>query len=1128
MLRKPKFDRNLRKNEKRKNGKRGYRLHDERIAYSGGEGSMRTIKYELLNTDATRDNLGRGTGLQAQVFDAIERDYEHLYGALNFNDYLENPDTPNFLDLWIKAINLGFILSNKCELEYKDFLKIESWQEKYFGEIEYNLAQRLDKKKWVKWLDTPVRPASGTQASLARKITDLFDNVDDAANEIARKWLELCGAGTQNNTDNKLEIFGINAAELDIKIPETAPINWTIHPEFTPFDIADRTDLLDAIIKYWKEKVGDATAKKFIAIGENGNHMNNGLFGEFFTTLCSENWNEKVENLRAIFDFSDDQIATICERLNELKKCAEQIPKAPSLIRNWKDYRSDFNGTIESWYSNRDAKQLATIEQLKTLRELAGEIYEDLPMNCDIREGILRETIDYIDGEKSANITREFTNELESYLATLKTDLNEFMQRFKDGKTQKYSADAPKLPPNWQLNLSKHIQSSPLFFGENKRQLWRDLVELKPKIRAEIANLTDVLVEDFDDGEITDKQIDQLANLYNRLNEDKESDQNVKEVLTKIQDELELNFVDRRAGKDGRVRNFYYLSGFNRATDLKNLLTNDGKMKSGKNEYIKFNRIKISQLLEVANLGELYQKVSEKPEQENLLRDVVQLSKTILSAKLVNCDREKQRKTVLSHSNLHGYSALISKREFIARSAVQAVNGAQMNFLTANDKYFYALQTERFETNDKISADQVYDFSAKEMTTSNKNNEFTALKVASSKYQVQFLDWFLGKNKKKKTILELNGAFSITEQSVKIDWSDEKPKVASTSDPRVFISQPFTLVPPKTKLFDAAKIKNRYIGVDLGEYNLAWSLIEVDDMQNPARITQIENGFIVDPQQQTVKKYVKSWRENQVRQTFGSMDTKLARLRESLIGSFKNQLESLALAKHARLSFEYEVSVFETGGSRVAKAKVYDSVKRGSIRRDENTVENKQAWGEIKKPQELDKNSPLWAKLKEEYGKVYGFETTAAWTSRFCTKCRTVADNWLNEDENFYAKCRPNLATTEYDDLPEAIRNKLTAEEFAEFRKENESSIALFVCSNPDCDQVCDADAQAAFNIAIRGYLKDKSKTDKEFCSRLVEGYKDEKDKPVVKLKNELVESGLTKEILVSEEAKLEFDPICL
>jgi len=359
------------------------------------------------------------------------------------------------------------------------------------------------------------------------------------------------------------------------------------------------------------------------------------------------------------------------------------------------------------------------------------------------------------------------------------------------------------------------------------------------------------------------------------------------------------------------------------------------------------------------------------------------------------------------------------------------------------------------------------------------------LAVRSSKYQVQFLDWFMGRHSRKKTELGAGGAFSIAEKTVKLDWSGETPRIAEISDPRVFVSQPFEIKPlgKGTQASD-----NRFIGVDIGEYGLAWSLIEV----NGNNVERLEDGFIADLQQQKLKNAVKRLRESQVRATFGSPDTRVARIRESLIGAYRNQLEDLAMRKNARLSFEYEVSGFEAGGARISK--VYDSIKRGDIRKKDNNAANKMAWG--------------------DFGvNNWGFETTAAGTSQTCSKCRRWASLAIEDGKSYRLGeyqdklFKAQIADGEVrllakQDTGETVKGKdLKGLIYKAMRPNDDGlgmaivkrqmdwdklskdfgagkprgNIAIFVCPYTDCHHIADADLQAALNIAIRGYGKRKS-----------------------------------------------------
>jgi hypothetical protein len=281
---------------------------------------------------------------------------------------------------------------------------------------------------------------------------------------------------------------------------------------------------------------------------------------------------------------------------------------------------------------------------------------------------------------------------------------------------------------------------------------------------------------------------------------------------------------------------------------------------------------------------------------------------------------------------------------------------------------------------------------------------------------------------------------------------------------------------------------NRYLGVDIGEYGLAWHLIEVDG----DKIVSLDYGFMADPQQQTLKKAVQDLRAKQVRATFNSPDTQVARIRESLIGSYRNQLEDLAMRKNATLCFEYEVSGFESGGAKIAK--VYDSVKRGDVNKKENDSAKQQAWGK--------RGDNNWA-----------YETTAAGTSQFCTKCKRWSSLAINENETYeIAEYQDGLHKAKINDgevrlfskeptlslngrelksaIYKAMRPNIDGEGMAIVKRQKAAqwkaieqqfgagkprgNIGIYICPYTDCHHISDADIQAAFNIAVRGYLKEK------------------------------------------------------
>ena len=1165
---------------------KGYRLHDARIDWSGGEKSMRSVKVELLNLGATKADMQRGAGMQQAVANAVFHDYRWLYGPTNFADFLADPSQPSFLDLWVTAARLGVIMSNKSATEFAE-LRGGSSVGRIFESIPAELRARLDRAKWIAWYDKGIRNTS-TAVSRQRALAATF-MLGEVDGTVDARWNDgeadvLAGApvASLGRPEFKQRLFGAAAQPTHDVKPSVAKRKWAIDPAFEPVDVADTTAALDIVIRQWRERLGDpATVKRFMGVGDNGNHLSNGLFGDFFEEIRNTEPAQLAAGIAEEHAFTAAERDNITGRLEKLHELALQLPARPALVRNWREYRSDMIAKLESWYSNREGKGRQAIEDVWGVegdpkkRGLAG-VLSDLAANADldpdIAEGALADAIADI-GPRRNSVDRDFTDMLQTRLAGLRDELNSFRQERaaeweRDHPVAKVGAnpwehDANTPIPKAIRALPRKVQSSPLFWGVDKRALWRKLTELKRLIaagdqpgtpgRGGLTELSGILAEVLREvpggaplsapahaPASGNKQVQQLARLWHRLKDEGNANGAVVERLDRIGRALGVDF-------DAATRSQrFYLSG--RERDKVSLLPTP-------------NQLTIGRVLELADLASLYDAAAAHPERGWLLRDTVQLSKVVLSAALAVLDdgsrkhRDRGVALTLAHSNLQGFAFLLGRTEFISRATVQAVNGGQ-NLLAWDESqaapHFYYVFPElegapaqpaelaiRLAKQGNIgTSDNFIDASALAVVGSEiraPRGVANTLRVASSRYQLQFFTWFLARqldaHQNKKTRLSAGGSFTIAEQQVRLDWSGAHPQIANTSEPRLFVSQPFTVVATERNRRERVGIPSRFVGVDVGEYGLAWSVWEFSNGYwdglaiHPGRAKCLEKGFLAEPGQRLIRERVNRDRAGHAIRTFTSPETYVARLRENVVATYQARLEAIAMAFDAQIVFEREISAFETGGNRV-KA-IYDAVKRSTVLGSSGAekADTKQHWGDISQKDHQAKRADQrlpWAK-----------EVSAWMTSQTCTACgrafsrayrgkpgdlpdpscagevrrfipgsghlerafidagTTFANDAARRDfeKSVKAAMRPALTMRDgtvtkagqlvFDYLAErgtlddgagfGRLNVTNPTELAEYEAERGRS-AIFICPYTDCGHIADADLQASANIARLGY----------------------------------------------------------
>lgn len=1083
----------------------GYRLHDQRLAYSGGTDSMRTVKLELADAPNT-------TGVQDCTAVAIAHDYRGMYGRLTIADYLEPQpeEIYSMLGFWLLCQRLGvFFGKNESSIDgafaaYKG--KKIGWYAAY-AQIPEKIRTVFDEEAWASFM-------SADQRSLEKKTVDGRAKIirglasKSASNEATEQLLEPIAIryakGVVDATDKtkfKTGLFG----DISVQIPDkTFALTWVIDPGFEPIADNDNTTQIveQAMARYRQNGLDEKQLVAAMGIGNNGNYLNN-IFGTGAVYLLEGKQQAIAKEMATIHGFDDVQRQIVSDRMGIMAAYLNKLG-APKLTTRWSEYRGDFNGTLESWFSNRTGKQDELHKQLNELNEQLT-VLESIPDMSGPATAIaqeLRETISVNLDDRV--ITQEESGLLRILQGELRSALNDWRQTKESQRSdQKIIATINKV-------LSKNLQSSPQFFGATQTERFKKLRNAKQATLEQLQLLESLwsMVSLRSDGseQINDRTVDMLARTYQRCGAPF-----IKELYERVQGRLRCGFAQRND------KNRFYISGFEKREGIVKL---------------EYKPVTIVELANIIDSAGLFDYARKELVGSSVLRDVVELQKTAFAALLgsvaeeANFDasgishlfNDRQKMLVdkggavkiskitmrllssLTFSELSGFAATLSREFFVVRAAVQATNGQQMvlgytnNTNSGNSFRRYFVYTKDLKCQKATSAEsnlmltrKSYNYDSGDFKASSVPSS-GLLSIRSSRYQIQFLEWLLGYNKKRRGTLRAGGAFSILERDAKLDWSGEHPKLSFYGKPRVFMSQPFTVVPPEKE--PQSVTSARYMGVDIGEYGLAWVVIEAKE----DRSMVIAKGFLSDGQHRALASRVRQLRERQTRATFSMPSTRVARLRESLTGSYRARLESISMKYNARLSFEYEVSVFETGGSRIAK--IYDSIKRADVK--DNSPQNKQAWGKA------TRDAHLWA-----------YETTAAGTSQTCSKCKRWASRHLTDMATY--KLRPHevkgLSVAKLDNGKEVVCFAPKAQELngRELKKaiykamrpnqdgaamgllgeterrtvnaawrETRGNIALFICPFLDCHYASDADIQAAFNIALRGYIKDQYRDKKD------------------------------------------------
>lgn len=410
-------------------------------------------------------------------------------------------------------------------------------------------------------------------------------------------------------------------------------------------------------------------------------------------------------------------------------------------------------------------------------------------------------------------------------------------------------------------------------------------------------------------------------------------------------------------------------------------------------------------------------------------------------------------------------------------------------------QYYLSLAKIRFKKNINKSKTIHLDKSTKELVTINTNDYENLVKIQSSYYQIQFLDRFIYPVKEwKLTTISLSEWFFVLEKLYEVRWNIETggPEFREVKSD-LYLNIPFEIKAVKKDQTQNTQ-KKLYLGIDVGEYGVGYCLVDFND--NDFQI--LKQGFIRSYNIASIKDKFKELQMRAKRGIFSAPTNVLKAVRDNAIGEIRNQIHDVLTKTNANIVYEYSITNFETGSGRVTK--IYDSIKKSDVSADNEADKTviKNIWGinypvgfhlsayassytcsccgrSLYQLTDFDINS---AKIIDRRGNILTIETPKAQIYAYSKDKKYIAGYRFDQQKKSKKRneifinlikdyARPPLLKSEV-----LLTQKKISKEFLLNLKKNRGNSAVFVCPFVDCNIIADADIQAAFMMALRGYLR--------------------------------------------------------
>lgn len=948
----------------------------------------------------------------------------------------------------------------------------------------WNKAGEIHKKKdLLKLLTKYVRFMLVAESSYATKVFDhIFLNGD-------RKEEELVETSPSDDVGKASYLF-VPEFIRDVNLDRISNLDLSAKSKLAVEQIKKLSEITSAF------ELIENKSEPYFGLGGSFNALSNFL-GSFLSTLRTSP-EEILEDQLSICADPKSEKDKFMLVLNWLSERAKFLPVMPLFETNWAEYRAYIGGKIQAWFSNyenffeipqvsynsqnkntgeksgnRSAIKALNIkkESLEKVRETFGEDEETLEKIESARSLLGSISPGILQRDEGLKLYQQFVDEL----LVLNESLNpKFQEKIEAVRKKKKSKKEKESLERLQKSLSSPLPRIPEFFGERAKQGYQK-AKVSPKLARHLLDCLNAWLGRFaevEESTFSEEEFQKVLNwvrtsdflpVFIRKSENPPRWLRYIACVATRKDHFWVSEYSRR-----RVRKIEKPDAQNPLKEIiswflvnKDAFSRDKELFKGlSSKMVTLARTIIGILRARGEVLKELQAMTSKV-------DNIELLHPSFSAPITDSLKDAAFYRAF-FSELEGLLNISRTRKIIERVVLQSQSGKQNQLIppSSESKHF------------SVIFPRLPHETVSEMNPRNCDfDKNTQVPIRSSKHQMSFLYRAL---ETKEDISTKAGGASYIVEFERVVKSDGEHLICedSEAEPRAFVSIPFTLKREKEEPKPDWK-PNRFMGVDIGEYAVAYCVIEKGD----DAIEILDRGIVRNGAHRVLKDKVDTLKRRQRSLTFGAMDTSIAEARESLVGNYRNRLHSIALKYGAKLVYEYEVSAFESGGNRIKK--VYETLKKSdcSGETDADKKARKHIWGETK---------PM------------GEQIGAGWTSQTCTKCGRSfgsdlkAGNFgasvpfpkkVEDSKGHYAYhefpfedglkvrgfLKPNKVISDQKELAKAVHaymrpplvalGKRKLPKNARYRRGNSS---LFRCPFSDCGFIADADIQAAYNIAVK------------------------------------------------------------